>query len=203
MIPICRDNGAIVAFGGRAMDEGQQPKYLNSPETPIYVKGRTLYGLHLSKSAITRAKHAVMVEGYFDFAQAYQAGITERRRLVGHGADAGAGEAAETICARKSSSALIPMRPDRGRRRARRSCWSPKGSRSTWPCCRRATIPITSSGRQGGAAYQEQLRNSRPYLEYLLDRAAAGPRFLEGRQPAGVSERDADGGGADSGRRRP
>ena len=44
MIPIHRDNGAIVAFGGRAMDSGQQPKYLNSPETPIYVKGRTLYG---------------------------------------------------------------------------------------------------------------------------------------------------------------
>jgi len=44
IIPIHRDNGAIVAFGGRAMDGGQQPKYLNSPETPIYVKGRTLYG---------------------------------------------------------------------------------------------------------------------------------------------------------------
>ena len=62
MIPIYRENGAIVAFGGRAMEEGQQPKYLNSPETPIYVKGRTLYGLHLSKASMTRARHAVMVE---------------------------------------------------------------------------------------------------------------------------------------------
>ena len=75
MIPICRDNGAIIAFGGRAMDAGQQPKYLNSPETPIYVKGRTLFGLHLSKSAIAKARYAVMVEGYFDFAQAFQAGV--------------------------------------------------------------------------------------------------------------------------------
>ena len=49
MIPIHRDSGAIIAFGGRAMDDGQQPKYLNSPETPIYVKGRTLYGLHLAQ----------------------------------------------------------------------------------------------------------------------------------------------------------
>ena len=56
MIPICRDNGAIVAFGGRAMDAGQQPKYLNSPETPIYVKGRTLYGLHLSKASISQGE---------------------------------------------------------------------------------------------------------------------------------------------------
>ena len=50
MIPICRDTGSVIAFGGRAMDAGQQPKYLNSPETPIYVKGRTLYGLNLSKA---------------------------------------------------------------------------------------------------------------------------------------------------------
>src|SRR5262249_22474116 len=40
MIPICRETGPIVAFGGRAMEEGQQPKYLNSPETGIYTKGR-------------------------------------------------------------------------------------------------------------------------------------------------------------------
>ena len=39
MIPICRDNGSVIAFGGRAMDADQQPKYLNSPETPIYSKG--------------------------------------------------------------------------------------------------------------------------------------------------------------------
>ena len=76
MIPICRDTGAIIAFGGRAMEEGQQPKYLNSPETAIYVKGRTLYGLNWSKASISRLKYAVLVEGYFDWAQAYQAGIT-------------------------------------------------------------------------------------------------------------------------------
>ena len=75
MIPIARDNGTIIAFGGRAMEDGQVPKYLNSPETAIYVKGRTLYGLHLSKAAIVKAKHAVMVEGYFDVAQALQGGI--------------------------------------------------------------------------------------------------------------------------------
>ena len=91
MIPICRDNGAIIAFGGRAMEDGQQPKYLNSPETAIYVKGRTLYGLHLGKQAISRLKYAVLVEGYFDWAQAYQAGIHQRRRVFGHRADPGAG----------------------------------------------------------------------------------------------------------------
>jgi DNA primase len=52
MIPISRDTGSVVAFGGRALDADQQPKYLNSPETPIYSKSRTLYGLNLSKAAI-------------------------------------------------------------------------------------------------------------------------------------------------------
>ena len=75
MIPICRDTGSVIAFGGRALDADQQPKYLNSPETPIYSKGRTLYGLNLSKAAIRQGGFAVLVEGYFDFAQVYQAGF--------------------------------------------------------------------------------------------------------------------------------
>ena len=75
MIPIARDSGSIVAFGGRALDQDQQPKYLNSPETAIYTKSRTLYGLHLTKGDIRRLGYAVLVEGYFDFAQLVQGGV--------------------------------------------------------------------------------------------------------------------------------
>src|SRR5205814_5839215 len=74
MVPICRDTGSVIAFGGRQMDADQGgPKYLNSPETPIYSKSRTLYGLHLSKAAVRKSGFAVLVEGYFEFAQVYQA----------------------------------------------------------------------------------------------------------------------------------
>src|SRR5438309_10280374 len=74
MVPICRDSGSAIAFGGRAMDVDQGgPKYLNSPETPIYSKSRTLYGLNLTKAAIRKLGYAVLVEGYFDFAQVFQA----------------------------------------------------------------------------------------------------------------------------------
>src|SRR5262249_36263515 len=74
MVPICRDTGPVIAFGGRQMDPEQGgPKYLNSPETPIYSKSRTLYGLNLTKSAIRKMGFAVLVEGYFDFAQVFQA----------------------------------------------------------------------------------------------------------------------------------
>ena len=76
MIPIARDTGAVVAFGGRSLEQGQVPKYLNSPETGIYTKGRTLYGLDVTKAAIRKQNYSVLVEGYFDLAQAWQAGVT-------------------------------------------------------------------------------------------------------------------------------
>src|SRR5690606_21979045 len=75
MIPIARDTGTVVAFGGRALDAGQVPKYLNSPETPIYTKGRTLYGLDVTKGAVRKHNYCVLVEGYFDLAQVWQAGV--------------------------------------------------------------------------------------------------------------------------------
>ena len=79
MIPICRDNGAIIAFGGRAMEADQQPKYLNSPETPIYVKGRTLYGLHLSKPAISQAEVRGHGRGLFRLRAGLSGGHHQRR----------------------------------------------------------------------------------------------------------------------------
>jgi DNA primase len=59
MIPICRDTGSVIGFGGRSMESDQVPKYLNSPETAIYSKGRTLYGLNLSTTprCINRRRH--------------------------------------------------------------------------------------------------------------------------------------------------
>ena len=72
MVPICRDTGSVIAFGGRVMDADQVPKYLNSSDTAIYSKGRTLYGLNLTKAAIRKLGYVVLVEGYFDFAQVFQ-----------------------------------------------------------------------------------------------------------------------------------
>ena len=176
IIPIHRDNGAIVAFGGRAMEEGQQPKYLNSPETPIYVKGRTLYGLHLSKAAITRAKHAVMVEGYFDFAQAYQAGITN---VV-----ASSGTALTPVQAkllkRFASKVVLSFDPDAaGQGAAARSSelLVTEGFQVNVAMLPSGDDPDNFIRKSGGPAYQEKLRHSRPYLEYLLDRASAGQDF--------------------------
>ena len=172
IIPIHRDNGAIVAFGGRAMEAGQQPKYLNSPETPIYVKGRTLYGLHLSKGAITRAKHAVMVEGYFDVAQAYQAGITNVVASSGTALT----PAQAKLLKRFASKVVLSFDPDAaGQGAAARSSelLVAEGFQVNVAMLPSGDDPDNFIRKSGGAAYQEKLRNSRPYLEYLLDRASA------------------------------
>lgn len=72
MFPIIDVMGRIVAFGGRVLDDSN-PKYLNSPETPIYTKGRHLYGLNLAKKS--RENRLLVVEGYMDCLSLHQAGI--------------------------------------------------------------------------------------------------------------------------------
>ncbi len=66
MIPIADENGNIVAFGGRIMQNGQQPKYLNSPETMLFNKKRLLFGLNIAKQAIRHDDFVIVVEGYMD-----------------------------------------------------------------------------------------------------------------------------------------
>jgi DNA primase len=74
MIPIHSETGAIVGFGGRALDGGE-PKYLNSPESELFNKSRLLYNLHRSKDAMRRYDRAILVEGYFDAIAIDHAGV--------------------------------------------------------------------------------------------------------------------------------
>ncbi len=75
MFPIHNQAGKIIAYGGRALADEDQPKYLNSPETPIYKKSFTLYNLHRAKDAIRREERAILVEGYMDAIGVSAAGI--------------------------------------------------------------------------------------------------------------------------------
>jgi DNA primase len=172
MIPIARETGTVVAFGGRALDADQQPKYLNSPETPIYTKSRTLYGLNLSKADLRKARFSLIVEGYFDFAQVYQAG----------------GLPVVATC----GTALTPQQAQMLRRFAGKAllCYDPDRAGQT--AAERSSELLVAEGfdvnvvrlpdgedpdnfiqKRGRDAFVDQLRQSRPYLEFLLDRAAA------------------------------
>lgn len=82
MFPVLNINGDPVAFGARAMGD-EQPKYLNSPETPAYIKGEHLYGLFQSRDEIRKRKFAILVEGYLDLIALYQHGITNVAASLG------------------------------------------------------------------------------------------------------------------------
>ncbi len=76
LFPIHDSRARVVGFGGRILGDGE-PKYLNSPETPIFHKGKLLYNLHVAKHAMRRAQRAIVVEGYFDVLRLGLAGIEE------------------------------------------------------------------------------------------------------------------------------
>ena len=178
MFPICRDTGSVVAFGGRRMNPEQQPKYINSPETPIYSKGRTLYGLHVTKTAIRKLDYAVLVEGYFDFAQALQAGITPVVASCGTALT----PAQARLLKRQAAKVLISFDPDTaGRTAAAKSCelLVDEGFRVKVAMLPDGEDPDSFIQHHGAEAYAEQLRKARPYLEYLLETVAGGYDFKD------------------------
>ena len=171
MIPICRDSGSVVAFGGRATLPDQQPKYLNSPETPIYSKSRTLYGLHLSKPAIRKLDRAILVEGYFDVAQLLQAGITP---VVASCGTALTPQQAQLL-RRFTSKVLLSFDPDAaGQGAAVRSCelLVAEGFDVHVALLPPGSDPDSFVQREGRDGYLALLRQAVPYLEFLLRRAA-------------------------------
>lgn len=76
VIPICDPRGKVIGFGARALDPDDNPKYLNSPQTAVFDKGRNLFGLDVARRTIRESETAVIVEGYMDALQAHQAGFT-------------------------------------------------------------------------------------------------------------------------------
>ena len=172
MIPIRRDTGSVIGFGGRAVDADQQPKYLNSPETPIYSKGRTLYGLDLSKAGIRQKGFGVLVEGYFDFGQVYQAGFPAV-------ASCGTALTPQQVqqLHRFASKVVLSFDPDTaGQGAAAKSSelFVADGFDVNVAELPAGQDPDTFIRSHGASGYGERLKHSRPYLEYLLDRTAAG-----------------------------
>ena len=176
VIPIARETGSVIAFGGRALAADQQPKYLNSPETPLYAKGRTLYGLHLTKQTVREVGYVVLVEGYFDFAQAVQAGVRPVAATCGTALTDRHARLLRRFCSRT----LLSFDPDSaGEGAATRSgeLLLAQGFQVNVVQLPSGDDPDGYIRRHGGDAYRERLRASRPYLDDVLDRAAAGRDF--------------------------
>ena len=181
MIPIYRDTGSIIAFGGRALEAGQQPKYVNSPETALYTKSRTLYGLHFTKGAIKRLGYAVVVEGYFDFAQALQAGVKNPVATCGTALT----DRQARLLRRFATKVILSFDHDPAGKSASARCGEllvGEGFQVNVAALATGEDPDMFVRTHGAAEYVDKLRTSQPYLEYVLDRAAARHDFTRDEQ---------------------
>lgn len=116
MFPIADSSGRIVAFSGRTLDEKENPpKYLNTPETELYSKSRTLFGLDKAKSSIRNFDHAILVEGQMDLVMSHQAGFTNTVAVSGTALSENAAEenaSGISLITRLSKNLKVAFDPD-------------------------------------------------------------------------------------------
>ncbi len=173
MFPIANDSGKIVAFGARALGD-DQPKYLNSPETPIYSKSNVLYHMDRAKEALRRSDFAVLVEGYMDAIAVARAGISNVVASCG----TSLAEPQIKLLSRFTKRVIINYDPDNaGQMAAERSvallleqdfevrvlALPPVGDKKADP-----DLFIREKGVE---EYTKLLKEAPPYVDYLIARA--------------------------------
>jgi DNA primase len=186
MLPVLDVNGNAVAFGARAMGS-DEPKYLNSPETPAYTKGNHLYGLFQSKNDIRQKKFAILVEGYLDLIALYQFGITNTAASLG--------------------TAFTPEQSKLLSRFAKRVVINYDGDSAGIKAARRAIenllpqdfdvkVLVLPDGKDpddfirenGVDAYNESRGNAAPFLGFALNASVAGRNLHNAKQKAEAIE---------------
>jgi DNA primase len=174
MFPICNEQGKVIAFTGRTLstDEKAGPKYLNSPETPIYSKSRVLFNLDKAKEAIRKLDYAILVEGQMDCISVYNAGF--------HNVIASSGtaftEPQARLLGRFSKRIVVNFDPDTaGAAAAERSLalLISEDFLVQVLSLESGFDPDLYIRRKGRDAYQEALRHSQKYFDYLVERARA------------------------------
>jgi len=175
IFPIRTLTGKTVAFGGRALFN-QEPKYLNSPDTPLYSKGHLLYGLNATKEAIRETGEFILVEGYTDFLALYQAG---RKNVVA-----------------SLGTALTPFQIGLAMRFAPKVVINYDGDAAGQTAAFRAVPLFFEKGvetrvlilpenldpdgfiqKKGAAAYEDLFPDAVPGLKYIIDQASRGQRM--------------------------
>ncbi len=172
VFPIRNLGGEVVGFGGRALG-AEEPKYLNSAESPLYNKREHLFGLDLARPAILAADEAVVVEGYFDFAGLWQAGV--RHTVATLGTAFSEGQAA--LLRRFTRRVVISYDPDAaGAAATRRSIEMlvGQGLKVRVLQLEPGLDPDEFVRRRGPGAYLGLLAAAPRYFEYLLRRATEG-----------------------------
>ena len=175
MFPILNARGAVIGFGGRILDKGE-PKYLNSPETPLFEKGRELYGLPQARDAIRAAARVLVVEGYMDVVGARPV----RRRLRGRDARHRdhAGPRLEAAAPRRRARVLL-----RRRRRRAQGAWralevslplAPDHKPIRFLFLPEGEDPDTYVRKHGKDAFEARVREAETLSQFLL--ASCAPK---------------------------
>ena len=169
VFPILNESGKVVAFGARALD-GSEPKYLNSPETPVYSKSRVLYGLSWARDAVVREKRAVLMEGYLDVARAIEAGVTEAVATCG---TALTGQHARLLQRFAETAVLNFDQDEAGQKAARKSLevLLEEGIRVRIVELPEGHDPDTYLKAEGAEAYRKRLDEAPEAVEWLMRRA--------------------------------
>jgi len=171
LFPIHDLRARVVGFGGRILGEGE-PKYLNSPDTPIFHKGKLLYNLHVAKHAMRKAERAILVEGYFDVLRVSLAGIEEVVAPLGTGLTA---EQAQLVKRHASHVILLYDSDEPGLRATFRAGDEllREGLRVSVATLPAGEDPDTLVQRKGAAGLDEILKDAVDVLErkiQILDR---------------------------------
>jgi DNA primase len=171
VFPITNESGKVVAFGARALD-GSEPKYLNSPETPVYSKSRVLYGLSWARDAVAREKRAVLMEGYLDVARAIEQGVAEAVATCG---TALTGSHARLLRRFTETAVLNFDQDEAGQKAARKSLevLLEEGIRVRIVELPAGHDPDTYIKAEGAEAYRERLAEAPEAVEWLMRRAEA------------------------------
>lgn len=189
MIPIWDRDGKIVGYGGRALSGQQEPKYLNSPDTPMFRKGTLLYGSHWARAAWRRGQRPLLVEGYFDVVGCHKADLTQAVATMGtsltdgqarylarfsqevdlmYDADAAGQEAMERAFLVLSGAGLkvnsVSLPPD-------------------------VKDPDECVVKRGAGVLRDAVEARIPYVTAILNRVAAAPEVLTPRGKAAATER--------------
>jgi len=184
MFPIRDTRGRAIAFGGRVLDQGE-PKYLNSPETELFHKGRELYGLFECRQATRSLQRLMVVEGYMDVVSLHQAGITYAVATLGTSTTP---EHLSRIF-RLVGEVVFCFDGDRaGRAAAWRALENAVGELKQGRQVRFLFLPEghdpdTLVQQEGAAAFEARLANATPLADYLIRELAArsDPSSVDGR----------------------
>jgi len=185
IFPIHNESGKPIAFAGRALAEGDEPKYLNSPDTPIYTKRQVLYNLHRAKDAIRKNGRSVLVEGYMDVIGVFAAGVKEVVASCGTALS----DRQVRLLKRHSGNIVVNFDPDpAGANAAERSIdvLLAEGMHVRIAELEDGRDPDEYCNEHGAAAYRARLDGAKSYFYWLADRAREkyDMRSAEGRVSA-------------------